>query len=105
MQIKVLAFAFNWIFKQQLNLLLILYGKVTSDKKIISVTHQGYKDGNRDYCSHFSVTFETIGKSLIIFVSLILGKMGVDGPTEPRRDSDIKYDFYLKTILKGLGGI
>ena len=78
---------------------------MTSDKKIISIAHQGYKDGKRDYCSHFSVTFETIGKSLIIFVRIILGKMGVDGSTEPRRESDIKYDFYLKTILKDLGCI
>ena len=78
---------------------------MTSDKKIISVTHRGYKGGNRDYCSHFSVTFETTGKFLIIFVRLILGKMGVDGSTEPRRESDIKDEFNLKVILKGLGGI
>ena len=53
-------------------------GKVTSDKKKISISHQGYKGGNRDYCSHFSVTFETTGKFLILFVRSILGKVGVD---------------------------
>ena len=54
-------------------------GKVTSDKKIISIPYEAYKGGNRDYCSHFSMTFETTGKFLIVFVRLILGKVGVEG--------------------------
>ena len=77
--------------------------KVTSDKKIISISHQGYKGGIRDYCSHFSVTFETTGKFLIVFVRLILGKVVVDGFTEPRRESDIRCEFDLKVMLKSLG--
>ena len=65
--------------------------KVTSDKKIIYkiiykiinkiISHQGYKGGNGDYCSHSSATFETTGKFLTVFVRLILGKVGVDGFT------------------------
>ena len=58
-------------------------GNVTSDKKMISISNQGYKGRNRDYCSHFSVTFETTGKFLIIFVRLILRKRDVDGFTGP----------------------
>ena len=53
-----------------------------SDKKMISISHQGYKGGNRDYCNHFSVTFERTGKFLIVFVRLILGKVRVGGITE-----------------------
>ena len=118
-QIEIFAFVFDWIFKQQLNLLLILSdwycrklgltdlpghdGKLISHKKIISISHQGYKDGNRDYCSHFSVTFETRGKFLIFFLRMILGKVGVDGFIGPRRESDIIYEYDLKVVLKGLG--
>ena len=78
-------------------------GKVTSDKKIISIPYEAYKGGNRDYCSHFSMTFETTGKFLIVFVRLILGKVEVDGFTGPRRESDIRYECDLKVVLKGLG--
>ena len=74
-----------------------------SDKKVIFMSHQVYKGGNRDYCSHFSVTFETTGKFLIVFVRLILGKVEVDGFTGPRRESDIRYECDLKVVLKGLG--
>ena len=118
-QIEIFAFVFDWIFKQQLNLLLILSdwycrklgltdlpghdGKLISHKKIISISHQGYKDGNRDYCSHFSVTFETRGKFLIFFLRMILEKVGVDGFIGPRRESDIIYEYDLKVVLKGLG--
>ena len=39
-------------------------GKVTSDKKTISVPLEGWMSGNRDYCSHILVTFEaTVAKS------------------------------------------
>ena len=65
-------------------------GKVTSDKKIIVICHQVYKGGNRDYCSHFSVTFKTTVKFLIVFVRLILGKVGLDGFTAPRRESEVR---------------
>ena len=77
-------------------------GKVTLDEKMISISHQGYKGGNRDYCSIFSVTFETIGKFLIVFVRLILEKVRVDGFTVPQRESDIRCEFDLKVVLKGL---
>ena len=78
-------------------------GKVTLDKKVIFMSHQGCKGGNRDYCSHFSVTFETTGKFVIVFVRLILGKVEVDGFTGPQRESDIRYECDLKVVLKGLG--
>ena len=45
--------------------------------------------GNKDYYSHISMTFETTGKFVIVFVRLILGKVGVDGFTGPRRESDV----------------
>ena len=49
------------------------------------------------------MTFETTGKFLIVFVRLILPKVGVDVFTGPRRERDIKYEFELKVVLKGLG--
>ena len=70
---------------------------------MISISHQGYKGRNKDYCSHFSVTFETTGKFLIAFVRLILGNVEVDRFTGPRRESDFRYKFELKVLLKGLG--
>ena len=76
-------------------------GKVTSDKKMIFIFHQRHKDGNRGYCSHFSVTFERAGKFLIVFVRLILRKKGVDGVTGQKLEIDIRYEFDLKMILKG----
>ena len=77
-------------------------GKMTFDKKMIPISHQRYKGGNRDYCSHFSVTFETTGKFLIVFVRLILGIVGFDVFTQLPRESDIRYEFELKILLKGL---
>ena len=59
--------------------------------------------GIRDYSSHFSVTTETAVRFLIFFVRLILGKVGVDAFTRPRRESDIRYEFELKVLLKDLG--
>ena len=63
---------------------------MTSDKKIIYISYEGYKGGNRDYCSHFPVTFKTKGKFLTVFVRLILGKVGDDGFTRARREIDIR---------------
>ena len=48
--------------------------------------------GNKDYSSHFLLTFETTGKCVIIHVRLILGKLWVDGFTGPRRESDVRYE-------------
>ena len=59
--------------------------------------------GNRDYYSHILVIFERTGKFVIVFVRLILGKVGVDGFTGPRRESDIRYECDLKVVLKDLG--
>ena len=59
--------------------------------------------GDRDYYSHILVTFETTGKFVIVLVRLILGKLGVDGFTGPRRESDIRYECDLKVVLKDLG--
>ena len=60
-------------------------GKVTSGKKIIVIPYEAYECGNRDHCRHSSVTFETKAKFLIVFVRLILEKVGVDGFTGPKR--------------------
>ena len=49
------------------------------------------------------MTFETTGKFLIVFARLILGKGEVDGFTGPRQESDIRYEFDLKVVLKDLG--
>ena len=65
-------------------------GKVASDKKIIYISAQMYIDGNRDYSSRFSLTFETADKFLIVFVKLILGKRGVDGVTGLQSETDIR---------------
>ena len=35
--------------------------------------------GDRDYYRYISVTFERTGKFVIVFVRLVLGKVGVDG--------------------------
>ena len=51
----------------------------------------------------FSVTFETKGKFLIVFVRLILGKVEVDGFTGLRWESNIRHECDLKVVLKGLG--
>ena len=55
--------------------------------------------GDRDYYRHISVTFETTGKFVIVFVRLILGKVGVDGFTGPRGESDVGYKFHFKSVL------
>ena len=47
------------------------------------------------------MTFETTGKFVIVFVRLILGKVGVDVFTGPRRESDIRYECELKGSIKG----
>ena len=76
---------------------------MTSDKKIIFIPYEDYKDGNRDYCSHFSVTFETTSKFLNVIVRLIMRKKGVNGFLGPRGKSDIRCEFHLKILSKGLG--
>ena len=45
--------------------------------------------GDRDYYRHISVTFETTGKFVIVFVRLILGKVGVNAFTRPRWESGV----------------
>ena len=77
-------------------------GKVTSYNKSISISQQGYKGGNRNYWSYFSVTFETTCKFLIVFARLISGKKGLKGFTGSRRESDNRYKFELKVLLNGL---
>ena len=53
------------------------------DKKTIFISDQRYKGGNRDYCSHFSVIFETTSKFRIDFLRLVLRKVGVHKVTGP----------------------
>ena len=52
--------------------------------------------GDRDYYRHILVTFETTGKFVIVFVRLILRKVGVDVFTG---ESDVRYKFHFKPIL------
>ena len=47
--------------------------------------------------------FKTTVEFVILFVRLILVKLRVDGFTEPRRESDIRYECDLKVVLKSLG--
>ena len=61
-----------------------------SDKEKTSIPHQRYKGGNRDYCSHFSVTFEKAGKFIIVFVRVVLGKGAVDGFTRPQQENNVR---------------
>ena len=77
-------------------------GKVTSDKKMIFVSHQRNKGGKRDYCIHFYVIFETASKFQLFFIRLVFGKLGVDGVTGSQRESDVKYESDLMIILKSL---
>ena len=78
-------------------------GKVTSDKELICNSYQKHNGGNRDYSSHFLVTFETASKFVIAFVRFIFGKVGVEGFTSLRWKIGIRYEFDLKVILKRLG--
>ena len=61
-----------------------------SDKEKIYIPHQRYKGGNRDYFSHFSVTFEKAGKFIIVFVRVVLGKEAVDGFTRPQQENNVR---------------
>ena len=76
------------------------HGKATSDREMIFISPQRNKGGNGDYCSHFSVTLETPGKFIIVFISVILGKIGIDGVTGSRREIGIRDESDLKVILK-----
>ena len=69
---------------------------------MIFSSYQRYKDGNRDFCGHFSVIFETKKQFLIVFVRLILRKVGVGRFIGPRREINIKDEFDMMAILKGL---
>ena len=95
MQIEIIAVSFDQISKQQVNLSLFLSDrycqelgltdlpghneKVTSNKKMIRNSYQRYNGRNRVYWTHFSVIFEIKGKSLIVFVRLVLEKWGLKG--------------------------
>ena len=46
--------------------------------------------------------FQTASKFLIVFVTLILGRVGVDAFTRPRRKIDVRYKFGFKAVLKDL---
>ena len=77
--------------------------KVTADEKMIFMSDQRNKGGNRDYFNHFPVIFETTSKFLIAFLRLVFRKLGVDGVPGPRWEIDLRYESDLKVILKGLG--
>ena len=93
-----------WYFQNfGLTDLLVHNKKVTSDKKTLFISDQRNMGGNRDYCSYLSVIFEAMNKSPIFFLQLVFGKVRVDRVTGSRREIDVRYEFYLKVILKGLG--
>ena len=48
--------------------------------------------------------FETANKFVIIFVGLMLEKVGVDGFSGSRREIDIKHEFDFELLRKTLGG-
>ena len=54
-------------------------------------------------CCQFWLNFEITSKFVILFVRLILRKLGFDGFTGPRRKIEGRYEFGLIVILKGLG--
>ena len=76
---------------------------MTLDEKTLFISDQRNMGGNRDYCSHFSVIFEAVNKFPIFFLRLVFGKVRVDRVAGSRREIDVRYEFYLKVILKGLG--
>ena len=78
-------------------------GKVTSNKKMIFISHQRSNVGNKNYCSHFSVIFEATSNIPINFLRLLSEKAGVGRVTGPRQEIDIRYESDLKVILNGLG--
>ena len=47
------------------------------------------------------MTFKATVEFVIVFVRLILVKLGADGFTGPRRESDIRYECNFKIALKG----
>ena len=117
MQIEIISAISDCISKQQLNFSLFLSDwycqklglthlrshnrKVMSDKKMISTSCQSCKGGN--CCCQFWLNFEITSKFVILFVRLILRKLGFDGFTGPRRKIEGRYEFGLIVILKGLG--
>ena len=44
-----------------------------------------------------------VSNFVIAFARLIFGKVGVDRFTWPGQETDIRYEFNLKVILKSLG--
>ena len=118
-QIEILAVVFDWLSKQQLSFWLFLLdwycrkleltglpghnGKVTSNKKMIFISHRMSNVGNKNYCSHFSVIFEATSNIPINFLRLLFEKAGVDRVTGPQQEIDIRYESDLKVILNGLG--
>ena len=52
--------------------------------------------------NQISLIFEGTSKFPIVFLRLILGKVGVDGFTRLRGEIDMTYEFDLKVILKDL---
>ena len=66
-------------------------------------SYQSYKGANRNFCCHFTVIFEITSKFLIVSVRLIFGKVRFDGFTEPWGEFYIRYEFYFKVNLNGLG--
>ena len=57
---------------------------------------------NRDYCGLFQWLSKQKVNLSFFFIRLIFRKVWFDGFTEPRRETDVRYEFGFKVILKGL---
>ena len=50
----------------------------------------------------FSVIFQTASKFVVVFIRLILGKVGLEEFTGPQRKIDVICEFDFKVVLKDL---
>ena len=50
----------------------------------------------------FSVIFQTASKFVVVFIRLILGKVGLEEFTGPQRKIDVRCEIDFKVVLKDL---
>ena len=79
-------------------------GRVTPDKKIFANHVKGLEVEIETFSviRAFFNNFEITSKFPVVFVKLMIDKVGVDGFIGPRQETDIRYEFSLKVTLKGL---
>ena len=71
---------------------------------MVCISLQSYQGENEDYCSHLFLIFEVIIKFPIVFVRLILGKVGLNRFTGARQIIHGRHEFGFKVIFKGFIG-